>query len=393
MAQPPTAAIVVASIFGGIAALFFGYRIYKKWWNWRQGDRLLPPVREPPTAYYGQTAVTPTMDSSPYASLGPSTSRASMMAVSPAFGPSWSQRNSQASHSPSERPSPVMTGVDIAGFPSAPPEAYDAHSRAVSTMSSSSSTMTLKRSYASSTVLKSSSASQHSLLSAQSGGRRESYLPHSPLNRDSIQIVPPQPLGFGLGSYATATDQRTLAFSRSSGIGQGDDFGSGLVWGPEHQHDISGRQSVRSTIGEDERRRYLQQGPLTQRSTTPSNSSSISPPPAEPSPAEYPSPTASATQLQRSVASIRSTSDGSQTNLSTGARIDEDALQQAQSPLQRVGFRPTPSDPNASFNAETSESPILAPFRPTSAAGSKSPPRSEQSVPRSSPPGTAQSRA
>lgn len=162
----------------------------------------------------------------------------------------WPQLDGLASTSTSEMPSPSMRALDSVVL-STPSVIYDAHNRGASTISSSTSTMTLKRSY-----LRSPSASQLSYMSTSS--RRESYLPHSPLNRDSIQIIPPQPLGFG-GSMAMATDQKTLAFSKDSGIGASDDFTSGLVWTERNPH--------RPHLAHHDRQRYLMQGPVSTRSS------------------------------------------------------------------------------------------------------------------------------
>jgi hypothetical protein len=155
----------------------------------------------------------------------------------------------------------------------------------LSVISSSSSTMALKRSYASSVhsshLTHSSSTPIYGLgVGHWQGGtpaRRSSYLPHSPLNRDKIQIVPPQPLGIGLGGLATAVDQRTLAFSPASGIGDGDSelFGQDLVWPSSDIAEASERpqrparvpnSTSHSSIGHGERMRYLQEGPARQAS-------------------------------------------------------------------------------------------------------------------------------
>ncbi|PWN24386.1 hypothetical protein BDZ90DRAFT_122903 [Jaminaea rosea] len=168
--------------------------------------------------------------------------------------------------------------VSDAGGPSARPR----------TMSSSSSTMTLRRSYAGSTDYLNSSARRNSQLFGSSGSstyggggggagpsKRDSYLPHLPSNRDAIQIVPPQPLGIGLGGMATAKDQRTLAFSKQSGIGLGEEaFGEGnYSWneaaaaaaqqegGQQPQRSLS-PGSVSGSIGAHQLHRYLQEGPL-----------------------------------------------------------------------------------------------------------------------------------
>ncbi|KAL9939221.1 hypothetical protein V8E36_002034 [Tilletia maclaganii] len=71
--------------------------------------------------------------------------------------------------------------------------------------------------------------------------KRESYLPH--LNREAMQIVTPSPLGFGLGGMATATDQRTLAFSKASGIGDT----ASLLSDPLLSATITSRENVDGT--------------------------------------------------------------------------------------------------------------------------------------------------
>lgn len=154
----------------------------------------------------------------------------------------------------------------------------------LSVISSSSSTMALKRSYASSVQsshLTHSSSPIYGLgVNHWQGGmpaKRSSYLPHSPVNRDKIQIKTPQPLGIGLGGLATAVDQRTLAFTPDSGIGDGSSeiFGQGMIWPSPDPAEGSERPQRRarmpistshSSIGHDERMRYLQEGPARQAS-------------------------------------------------------------------------------------------------------------------------------
>ncbi|KAN0060880.1 hypothetical protein ACQY0O_006614 [Thecaphora frezii] len=372
--QPPTAAIVVASIFGGIAVLFFGYRLYKKLWNFWHRESLLPPVREPPSAYYGQTPITPMMQGSPYSVFGgahATGSKGSSIAVpSPAYN---------GVVTPSEIPSPSTAAADSlldAGLL----DGSDSHGRGYSTVSSSSSTMTLKRSYA-----KPSSASALLALSTPTNGRRESYLPHSPLNRDSIQIVPPQPLGFGTGGFAMATDQRTLAFSKSSGIGAGDDLTSGLVWaGSEQQQQNGSRRSSRAYMGEEERRKYLMEGPSsTLRSSSPavassatSHASGRTAPTAGPS---FP-PMALSARVRPAMSEASSNLDPQ--TVRRDARmmtsIDARAFDETKSPLQRVvtdrHAAPHHRMPSEATSLETDvgNSPILGAFQTPSSVGSRS---------------------
>lgn len=282
MGQPATAAIAVAVIFVGLAAIYFGYRIYVKWYHRRHREAELPPVREPLTAYSNHTGLpsSGTLTGTLYGethrdSWRGSTSKASIIthfdrSGSHGYGSEFAPLSRRASStgllaSPSTAGMPLEASAP--GSPLSPPgdispgsaipapaEVYDgaAHGR----FSSSSSTMTLKRSYAASSYKGSNGASSPGGLSPRE--RRESYLPHLPENRDSIQITPPQPLGFGLGGMATALDQRTLAFSTASGIGQGtDDFVAGLSW-KDQAEDGS---NVGSTVREEERLRYLAQGP------------------------------------------------------------------------------------------------------------------------------------
>lgn len=255
MAQPATAGIIVAAIFVLLAVLYFGYRGYVKWHRYRSKpiDSELPPIREPIGPYSassgGYTNPTPSYGGDTWRTAG-SASKGSFQGgtgsiygqLSPDFGPT-SRRQSfgafpGASDSPDSIPgSPYSMGPEVqiplaaaaattSGSTRPSPETL-AHHRM-----SSASTMTLKRTYAGSVYKGSSSMSPSSSMTLPQ--KRESYLPHSPYNRDSIQIVPPQPLGVGFGSMATATDERTLAFSKSSGIGLGDDtFSQGLVWGGE----------------------------------------------------------------------------------------------------------------------------------------------------------------
>ncbi|PWN51027.1 hypothetical protein IE53DRAFT_66875 [Violaceomyces palustris] len=232
MSQPYTAAIVVGSIFAGLALLFFGYKGYKKIWNMRHKDHVLPPIREPPTAYYSAS-----MNSSPYVPG----------LLSPTNVGSPTDMPSSPSSALAERydGNPPLTTLAMGH---ARPGNY-------STISSTSSTMTLKKSYAPSL-----SNSLHSLTlppgPAGLATKRESYLPHSPLNRESIQIIPPQPLGYGFGAMALATDQRTLAFSRSSGVGStAEEFSNGFFW------NSSDAREQHPVLQEEQRQRYLQKGP------------------------------------------------------------------------------------------------------------------------------------
>ncbi|KAJ1033163.1 hypothetical protein NDA13_001161 [Ustilago tritici] len=259
MSQPNTAAIVVASIFGGIALVFVAYKTYRKVWNCMHRPEQLPPVSQPPTAYHGGVVMSnvshlPTLDSK-HRGAGSS----HYLAASSSSTANWQPQNDGlASTCTSEMPSPSVGRLESVVL-SAPPDIYDPHYRGASTISSSSSTMTLKRSY-----LKSPPASQLSYMS--NSGRRDSYLPHSPLNRDSIQIIPPQPLGFG-GNMAMATDQRTPAFSSNSGIGASENFTSGLVWTQPSDQNNRPRNSHQPQLTNQDRQRYPVGGPVSTRTS------------------------------------------------------------------------------------------------------------------------------
>ena len=278
---------MVACIVGGVVLLFIAYKVYVKYYYHKQKmQTILPPTREP--LAYSTHSMSPSTNTMMAGSLygdaynrdswRASQSKASLSShLDRGYGsevnyPYHSQRRSSSQgllasppagvyhHDSSAPNSPLSPSTDING-PSVPPSALDVydspqHSKA---LSSSSSTMTLKRSYASS--VKSAGGMLNAPLPSH---RRDSYLPHLPENRDQVQIVPPQPLGFGLGGMATSLDQKTLAFSTSSGIGGGDDdFTRGLVW-QEGNPDAVARASK---LGEEERMRYLAQGPV--RTTSP----------------------------------------------------------------------------------------------------------------------------
>lgn len=176
--------------------------------------------------------------------------------------------SSQGLMSPSEASAPASPGSAGADtlLPATPAEVLDPHQRG---LSSSSSTMTLKRSlYASSVHGGHGGGYSSASTSSLGGARRESYLPHSPMNRNQIQIVPPQPLGFGTGGMAMATDQRTLAFSKTSGVGSGEEFGSGLVWEessgepkPAGPAATSPGLAPAPALIQEQRKRYLKEGP------------------------------------------------------------------------------------------------------------------------------------
>ena len=364
MSQPNTAAIAVASIFGGIALVFVAYKTYRKVWNCMHRSEQLPPISQPPTAYHGGVVMSTVSEMPTLSSIRKTGSSTDFLrAASPSTSP-WQQQDGLASTSTSEMPSPSMRGLDSVVL-SSPSEIYDPHYRGASTISSSSSTMTLKRSY-----LKSSSASQLSYMSSSS--RRESYLPHSPLNRDSIQIVPPQPLGFG-GSMAMATDQKTLAFSTNSGIGTSEDFTSGLVWTNLSDHGSRSRNH-RPQLAHQDRQRYLMEGPMSSRtSEAPSLLPSSQSSPVTKS-ASLEQPTEDGPPFPTS-----QSSDPQQVSTSEMARLGAKAsvinpqlLGAKDSPLQRLqsnagqGQSPPrkrlPSDDNNSNRSDSDASPILSPF-------------------------------
>lgn len=306
MPQPATAGITVAAIFMGLAALYFGYRGYVKWYRYyhKPVDNELPPIRQPIASY---TASNMQPSTSIYAetwrTVG-SGSRASLQGaagsiygrLSPEFG-QVSCRHSMAGlpacNSPDSTPaSPFAGPADITPPAGAAASPTSADTTASYRMSSAS-TMTLKRTYAGSVYKGSSTMSVTTPLSPSQ--RRDSYLPHSPYNRDSIQIVPPQPLGVGLGGMALATDERTLAFSKSSGIGSGEDnFAAGLLWSsgtttPERSlstapdstlsptHSATSSQTWSPSMGRDQLNRYLQEGPVRGHSSRVASVSDSSP--------------------------------------------------------------------------------------------------------------------
>lgn len=364
MSQPATAGIIVGCIFAGIAVLYFSYRGYVKWHRRKTvpTDAELPPVRELQPSYIaggggagtlGGTASSrpwPTSSSSmgtlyetsPYASnkMHASGSRPSLGGGSifrQSLGPdafngvngSHSRRDSSAGIVPptadsSVPGSPIASPMSEMGVLTAPPTAADSdygHHR----MSSASSTMALKRTYAGSvykgSVGNTGFASSPTFEKQQ---RRDSWLPHSPLNRDWIHIVPPQPLGAGFGSLAMATDERTLGFSKNSGIGSGEEvFSSGLVWaapGSNQTGPAPAGTTSWSSLSQDQRHRYLQDGPSRGlASTSTSNPSSASLGGPSPSASASASASTSAIQPNRSASGSRNDSAGEQQQVRSGA--------------------------------------------------------------------------
>ncbi|CEH12452.1 hypothetical protein CBOM_00433 [Ceraceosorus bombacis] len=301
MAQPATAAIVVAMIFVAAFVLFFGYKGYKKYHYHKQRKAMqaeLPPIREPPSNYFLAAGATPSGGSplSPPSTIGTlygdtwgrnswrgSTSKASLggrgysdmggrrmsssgLLGSPGAEAAFGGSQTGAAADGSAPASPLSLGVD-AVLPAAPGEAYD-HSRGIS----STSTNALKRSYAGSVYSGAGGGpgSDRGATDMYLPPRRQSYLPHLPSNRESIQIVPPQPLGFGLGGMAQATDEKTLAFSTVSGIGSdGDEFGKGLVWAEGETsgnggdgNDLATASGSGAKVAHGDRARYLAEGPV-----------------------------------------------------------------------------------------------------------------------------------
>ncbi len=210
-------------------------------------------------------------------------------------------------------------------------------------MSSSSSTMTLKRSYL-------RSPSSHSFASS----RRESYLPHSPRNRDSIQIVPPQPLG-GMA------EPRGL-----QGTGR-DEFTSGLIW-----TETGDRRAVRA----NQRQQYLRSGPTRQSETASAVGSSQSSSGSAVMEAEE----LGAPEMQ----SLSAGNLARSAHLGSTAAIDPQLLRAEDSPLERLQSnagqaRPLPTRSSSQSNSNRSDSnasPILSPFGQDSPAASQ--PATEQ---------------
>ncbi|UZJ51625.1 hypothetical protein CBS101457_000945 [Exobasidium rhododendri] len=276
------AAIVVGAIVGAVLFAFFAYKLYVKLYHHQHRRQVeLPAVREPLS--YASHALSPsggTMTGTLYGdaynrdSWKGGHSRASLASNLDKYGSesTYTFQNQQRASSQgllamsptvgvfsadNSAPSSPMSPPTEMNFPTVMPssatDGFEA-SNSSNALSSTSSTMKLKRSYAPS--MKSSAAA-----STAPTYRRDSYLPHLPENRDQIQITPPQPLGFGLGGMATAVDQKTLAFSSTSGIGgTQDDFTRGLIW---HEGNPETAAQLRaSKVGEEGRSRYLAQGPV-----------------------------------------------------------------------------------------------------------------------------------
>lgn len=320
----------------------------------------LPPISQPPTAYHGGMVMSTVSETTAFQSIKGGAGSADHLAASSASTATWQQHDGLTSTSTSEMPSPSIRALDSV-IVSSPSDLYDAHNRGASTISSSSSTMTLKRSY-----LRSSS-SQLSYMSNSS--RRESYLPHSPLNRDSIQIVPPQPLGFG-GNMALATDQKTLAFSSNSGIGTSEDFTSGLVWTDPSGHGGRSRNLQRPQLAHQDRQRYLMEGPVSTRS---SEAPSLLPS-SQSSPVGQMAPLQD--QADGDLGSLKATpldsrqadTDGVSQLETKASNINPHLLGAKDSPLQRLqsNTQPlprtrVPSDSNSNPSVSDA-SPILSPF-------------------------------
>ncbi|KDN38635.1 hypothetical protein K437DRAFT_21548 [Tilletiaria anomala UBC 951] len=258
MSQPATAGIVVGCIFIAIGAAFVGYKVYKRLWHIRNRRKIedsLPPIREPFGVYaattlrggtlglHGAPSAAGSTLASPYATLkktsyeavssgDPNSQGINDGLIKPPFE---FTRNNSITTSTSGTPLPSSSNSPKSPHSALAPlgnRSMDAsefghmHSRSIN--GSTSSTMVLQRSYTPSLYKSSSALSSHA---SSLPPRRESYLPHNPMNRDSMMIVPPQPLGFGsANSMAMGTDQKTLAFSKMSGIGGRDDFGSAFTW-------------------------------------------------------------------------------------------------------------------------------------------------------------------
>ncbi|CAO1624923.1 unnamed protein product [Parajaminaea phylloscopi] len=372
MGQPATAGIIVAAIFVSIAALYLGYRGYVKWHRYRNKptDSELPPIREPLTPYTASPSGQP--NSSVYGDTwrtAGTASRASLKGaggsiygqLSPDFGPA-SRRPSLGAfptgNSPDSAPtSPFAMPADTQ-FPAAAAASPSSDTIAQHRMSSAS-TMTLKRTYAGSVYKGSSSMSMTPPLSPTQ--KRDSYLPHSPYNRDSIHIVPPQPLGVGFGSMAMATDERTLAFSKTSGIGSGEDtFSSGLVWGskstpaelsasgaPERTlsptHSVSSSsQGWSASVGRDQLHRYLQEGPARVQSGRLASASETDAPqsrPRSPAAAGSLSGTDSAANTHRSYVPGSSMHSSRASSITSGGFPNGPTFTSRQSPLQTLSLR------------------------------------------------------
>ncbi|PWN33531.1 uncharacterized protein FA14DRAFT_173324 [Meira miltonrushii] len=313
MGQPAYAGVAVGLIFLAIVGALVGYKVYKKvhWRRYRKrqeaeaakaelengltADAGGPPIHFPMRS----TSPGPSMVGSLYGDIYPTDSmRGSMSKASFYSNPTPYQGSSASEYGRPRRASsqalfPSIGGIGEEGSadpsvpgsptdfgPASPADTYDGprHGRA---LSSASSTMTLKRSYAGSSYRGMSGShspvpfgNKRSHSPGPLNVRRDSYLPHLPENRNQVQIVPPQPLGFSFG-MAQALDQRTLAFSKGSGIGDFDEeFSRGLLWAaqngrePENEAEAEAIKAAAQahiarggSIDDQARLRYLAEGP------------------------------------------------------------------------------------------------------------------------------------
>lgn len=300
MAQPATAGAIVAGIFAAIAVAYFGYRGYVKWHRYRRRpeDAELPPIRRamavpnagtPPATHHHSPSSSSTMfggtgreskaslGGSIYGNLSPTADTVPMVQRHSMSGFGERLHDNSASRPTSPTHSEFANGLSYVR------RSTDGFELPASPLSSSSSTMALKRQYGPS-AYKGNMVASPSTMSNHSS-RRDSYLPHHPYNRESIHIVPPQPLGIGFGGMATALDEKTLAFGKHSGIGATQDsFSSDFSFPSEDQGQQTSQQqsgvttpqrtlspsssAQNTSLGKDQLVRYLQEGPYRSSSGT-----------------------------------------------------------------------------------------------------------------------------
>lgn len=330
MGQPAYAGVAVGLIFLVIVGSIVGYKVYKRvhWRRVRKRQEAEAAKMElengitsdtrigGPSIHFPMrsTSPGPSMIGSLYGDAYPAESMRGSISKASFYSTPTPYQGSSASEYGINRPRrassqalfPSAGGIGEEGSadpslpgspndfrPTSPADTYDGprHGRA---LSSASSTMTLKRSYAGSSYRGMSGShspvpfgNKRSHSPIPFGNRRDSYLPHLPENRNQVQIVPPQPLGFSFG-MAQAIDQRTLAFAKGSGIGDFDDeFSRGLLWaaqnGREPENEVEA-EAIKvaaqahiargGSINDQARLRYLAEGPSS-RSLNPTTRGAI----------------------------------------------------------------------------------------------------------------------
>lgn len=409
MGQPAYAGVAVGLIFLAIVGAIVGYKVYKRL-HWRRVRKRQeaeaakaelenglttdvnaggPPIHFPMRS----TSPGPSMVGSLYGDIYPTDSmRGSMSKASFYSNPTPYQGSSASEYGRPRRASsqalfpsvggigeegtadPSMPGSPTDFGPASPADTYDGprHGRA---LSSASSTMTLKRSYAGSSYRGMSGShspvpfgNKRSHSPGPFNNRRDSYLPHLPENRNQVQIVPPQPLGFSFG-MAQAIDQRTLAFSKGSGIGDLDDeFSRGLLWAaqngrePENEAEAEAIKVAAAahiarggSIDDQARLRYLAEGPGS-RSLNPTMRGAIHNHLYDSQPGSSGARTPEAPSRPRSPAQANWDGTGSSSDI--GPSVSQRGAALPSHPLENVNHAPSYSARGGNMGLSNEQSPL-----------------------------------